>query len=311
MTDWNRVERLLGHDAMSLLARKTVGIVGVGSGGGYVALALAMSGVQRFILVDDDVLDPQNIVRHVADGRYIGKPKVEAVRDLILQRNPQAEVFTLQDRIESHLHLLDQMDILVVGVDGEGAKFSLNESCLKRQLVAVYAGVYERGEGGDVVAIYPGDGPCYACWAAELREGYVTPAPDGSDADLDYGQRRPDGAIDAEPGLWLDVVRVANTQANIVLNILLEGTPAERHFPANTVLLANQPLEIREGHITPPFSAEWVNIPRNPKCLVCGSYHMEKAATDEISLDQLLGEPVRVDVRKTNNKLSLDGIDEQ
>lgn len=310
MTDWNRVERLLGHDAMSLLARKTIGVIGVGSGGGYVALAIAMSGVHRFILVDDDVLDPQNIVRHVADASYIGKPKVEAVRDLILKRNPQAEVFILQERIEGHMHLLDQMDVLVVGVDGEGAKFSLNEACLQRGLVGVYAGVYERGEGGDVVIIRPGSGPCYACWAVELREGYITPAPDGSDANLDYGQRRDDGAIDAEPGLWLDVVRVANTQANMVLNILLEGTPAERHFPANTVLLANQPLEIKEGHLTPPFSAEWVEIPRNPNCLVCGSYYREAAVGDELSLEQLLGEPARVDVRKTNNKLSLDEIDE-
>jgi molybdopterin/thiamine biosynthesis adenylyltransferase len=291
MTDWNRVERLLGHDVMAQLAHKTVGVVGVGSGGGYVALALAMSGVQRFILVDDDTLDAQNIVRHVADSRYIGQPKVQAVADLIRQRNPQAQVETVRDRIEHRLESLDRMDVLAVGVDGEGAKFSLNEVCLQRGLAAVYAGVYERGEGGDVVIIRPGQGPCYACWADTLREGYITPAPDGSDVELDYGQRRPDGGMDAEPALWLDVVRVANTQANIVLNLLLEGTPAERHLPANTILLANKPIVILEGHMTPPFSAEWVEIQRNPACLVCSSYHTHAAqAQEELSLDHLLSQ---------------------
>lgn len=285
MTNWDRIERLLGHDTLNQLAQKTVGVVGVGSGGGYVALALSMTGIRRFILVDDDVLDVNNIVRHVADSRAIGQPKVEAVKDLILQRNPHAQVQTIKGRIEDHLELLDAMDILVAGVDTEGAKFVLNEACLEHELVAVYAGVYERGEGGDVVIIRPFQGPCYACWASSLREGHITPAPDGTDTELDYGQRRPDGTLAGEPGLWLDVVRVANTQANMVLNILVEGTNAERQLPANTVILANQAIEILEGHITPPFSAEWVNITRDSHCLVCGNLQSQHS---ELSLDRLL-----------------------
>jgi tRNA A37 threonylcarbamoyladenosine dehydratase len=74
VSDWNRVEGYLGQDALAQLGGKSVAIVGLGSGGGFVALALAMSGVGRFILVDDDTLEPANIVRHVADLRYVGKP---------------------------------------------------------------------------------------------------------------------------------------------------------------------------------------------------------------------------------------------
>jgi len=78
-------------------------------------------------------------------------------------------------RVEAHMDALDKLDLLVVGVDGEGAKYTINQACLEKDLVAVYAGVYERGEGGDCVVIHPYDGPCYACWAAELREGLITP----------------------------------------------------------------------------------------------------------------------------------------
>lgn len=301
MTNWDRVERLLGHTTMEQLAQKTVGIVGLGSGGGYVALALAMTGIQRFVLIDDDNLDPHNIVRHVADSRYLHQPKINAVAELITGRNAEAEVNTIHGRIEDHLETLDKFDILVSGVDGEAAKFAINQACLEHGLIAVYAGVYERGEGGDVVIIHPYDGPCYACWANKLREGFVTPAPDGSDAALDYGQVRPDGTLDAEPGLWLDVVRVANTQANMVLNVLLKGTKAERDFPANTVILANQALEIVEGHITPPFSAEWVNIERDPHCLVCGSMR-SKTAYSTLSLDALLGNVASEDIHEVVKK---------
>ena len=249
------------------------------------ALALAMCGIERFILVDDDVLEPANIVRHVADMTHVGQSKVEAVAQLIRQRNPQATVQKVVGRIESHFDLLAQMDVLAVGVDGEGAKFSINEACLKANLIAIYAGVYERGEGGDVVTIRPYQGPCYACWAESLREGFIPPSPDGSDVELDYGQRRPDGGLDAEAGLWLDVVRVANTQATVVLHILLEDTAQERRLPANTLLIASREIELIEGHITPTFGSEWVDISRNPQCLVCGTPPAQSAS---VSLDQLL-----------------------
>jgi molybdopterin/thiamine biosynthesis adenylyltransferase len=294
MTDWDRVQRLFGHDILQQLTTQTVGIIGLGSGGGYVAVSLAMCGVGKFILMDDDVLDAHNIVRHVADQRDIGRLKVDVVADLILQRNPQAQIRVFPERFEateSQVHLLDEMDVLAVGVDGEGAKFLLNQACLAHDLIAVYAGVYERGEGGDVTIIQPhSGGPCYACWASTLREGHITPAPNALN-DLDYGQRRPDGTIAAEPGLWLDVVRIANTQANMVLNILLAGTKVERILPANTVIMANQPLEILTGKLTSPFSAEWVDIPRDPECLVCSAYYEQTdSAGSSLSLDMLLSE---------------------
>lgn len=292
MTDWDRVQRLLGQSTLQNLASKTVGVVGLGSGGGYVAVALAMCGVNRFVLMDDDTLDPHNIVRHIADRRDIGRLKVDAVADLILARNPNAHIRRIAERFvgtDAQLSILDNLDVLVVGVDGEGTKYTLNAVCLEYNVTAVYAGVYERGEGGDVVVIKPHNGgPCYACWAKSLREGYITVAPDGSDDNLDYGQRRPDGGIDAEPGLWLDVVRVANTQANITLNLLLAETPAERILPANTVILANQAIEILEGRVTPPFSVEWVNIPRDEHCLICSSYYEQSIESETLSLDMLL-----------------------
>ena len=175
-------------------------------------------------------------------------------------------------------------------MDGEGPKYVLNQACLKRNLPAVYAGVYERGEGGDVVVIHPYDGPCYACWAAELREGLaVTNLAPGEE--LDYGMIGKDGTLEAEPGLWLHVARVAATQADMALNELLAGTSVHKVMPANTVILANTALEILSGQISQPYSAEWVNIERDPNCLVCGDAlrnDLSGEAHEEISLDALM-----------------------
>ncbi len=283
MSDWDRVARYLGSDALAQLAHKSVAVVGLGSGGGFVALTLAMSGVGSFILIDDDILEPTNAVRHVADLSAVGRPKVEAVADLIKQRNPKAAVEPIIGRLEDHIEQLNGVDLVIVGVDNERPKYAINEACRERSLTAIYAGVYERGEGGDVALIHPDHGPCYACWALSLREDVVDQGE--GETNLDYGMIDADGTLKAEPGLWLHVVRVASVQADMALNELLIGTPIHRELPANTVILANVAMEIMTGVHVPPYSAQWIDIPRDPECLVCGG----SASVDVLSLDHLMG----------------------
>lgn len=283
---WDRIERFLGKEVLTYLGERTVGIIGLGSGGGFVAVSLAMSGVGKFVLIDSDVLEAHNIVRHVAGNDDVGRPKVEAVADLIRQRNPAAQVKAVVGRIEEHDELLAEVDIVVAGVDGERSKYIIDQACIEHNRPAVYAGVYERGEGGDVCVIYPDEGPCYACWAEHLREGLADVSLNGDE--LDYGMIGPDGTLEAEPGLWLHVVRVAAAQADMTLNELLIDTDAYRSMPANTVVLANTYLEIYEGQTVLPYTAEWINVPRNPECLVCSHLHRTDGADEQpVSLDEL------------------------
>lgn len=278
---WDRVERLIGMDNLAILATKRVGVIGLGSGGSFVALSLAMSGVRKFVLIDPDILEASNIPRHAADRRYLGWNKAEAVANLIRGRNPDAIVDVVTGKFEDHLGALEGLDLLVVGVDNENAKYRINQRCLELHLAAVYAGVYERGEGGDAVIIRPYKGPCYACWAEELRAGASLTE---DEVELDYGMIGETGTLEAEPGLWLHVVRIASAQADIALNELLVGSSVYRPLPGNTVVMANTALEIVPGEVTLPYSAEWFAIERSPTCLVCG----RQEAHDQLSLDDLL-----------------------
>ncbi len=291
---WDRVERLIGSDNLALLARKKVAVIGLGSGGGFAALALAMSGVGSFVLIDDDVLETSNIMRHVADQRYLGQPKAAAVADLIRQRNPNVHIDVKIERFTAGSDVLDGVDLVVSGIDNEPSKYILNQACLTHNITAVYAGVYERGEGGDITIIQPYQTPCYACWAAQLRDD-TAPPKKGTEPQLDYGMIGKDGTLDAEPGLWLHVTRVAGAQADIALNELLHGTPIYKSLPGNTVILANSALEILDGVINLPYTAVWATIERDPHCLVCGDGAQRMASgafeTDEnatISLDELM-----------------------
>jgi hypothetical protein len=121
-----------------------------------------------------------------------------------------------------------------------------------------------------------------------LREGLSDPASESEE--LDYGMIGPDGTLAAEPGLWLHVVRIAATQSDLVLNYLLEDTVIHRQMPANTLVMANTYLEIYAGKTALPYTAEWVSVPRNPECLVCGHLHRAaESGSRELSLEDLAG----------------------
>jgi molybdopterin/thiamine biosynthesis adenylyltransferase/ubiquitin-protein ligase len=72
------------------LADRKVGIVGCGSIGSKVAAMLARSGVGNFLLVDDDIVFPENFVRNDLDWREFAMHKVDSVARKIQLVNPAA-----------------------------------------------------------------------------------------------------------------------------------------------------------------------------------------------------------------------------
>ena len=75
-----RTELLLGAEGIEKLKSSKVAIFGIGGVGGYVAEALARSGVGAFVLVDKDVVSTSNINRQIiATTKTIGIPKTQAM----------------------------------------------------------------------------------------------------------------------------------------------------------------------------------------------------------------------------------------
>ena len=94
-TQFSRTELLLGKENMEKLASARVCIFGIGGVGGYVAEALARSGVGYLELVDNDVVALSNLNRQiVATHDTLGRYKVDVMKDRILSINPEAEVVT-------------------------------------------------------------------------------------------------------------------------------------------------------------------------------------------------------------------------
>lgn len=94
---FSRTELLLGKEALERLKNSRVAVFGIGGVGTFVVEGLARSGVGKFLLVDDDCICLTNINRQIhATRKTVGKPKVEVMRDRILEINPRAEVAVFQ-----------------------------------------------------------------------------------------------------------------------------------------------------------------------------------------------------------------------
>ena len=120
--------------------------------------------------------------------------------------------------------------------------------------------------------------------------------------DLDYGMIGEAGTLETEPGLWVNVTKVAGIQTDLILNELLRGGNAYEQMPANTIIVANTAIDIIEGHDSDAHTSIWVEIQRDPDCLVCGERQTHGvsllANEDEggISLDDLAASELMTDI---------------
>ena len=120
---FKRTELLLGDQVMQALQQKRVIIFGVGGVGSWCAESLIRSGIRNMTLVDSDRVCITNVNRQLfATMQTVGKVKVEALKERLLQINPKAEITALQQiysaetaesfHIESYDYIVDAIDSL-------------------------------------------------------------------------------------------------------------------------------------------------------------------------------------------------------
>ena len=129
MEEFSRIQRLVGEDAMARLAAARVAVFGIGGVGGYVAEALARSGVGKLDLIDHDTVALSNLNRQIiALHSTVGQSKVDVMARRIADINPDAQVRTIPlfylpetaDRFDFH-----EYDYVVDAIDTVAGKMEL------------------------------------------------------------------------------------------------------------------------------------------------------------------------------------------
>ena len=168
-----------------ILACKTLAVFGTGGSIGFV-LDMARSGVTNFILVDGDKFEPHNMSNQRVTYSDIGKSKVEALKERILNINMEAEVRNFCEFLDNSITdedfeklIGDQLhknskDILICAcTDRFEAQARLAALAMKYGTPFMAPQIYAGGVGAEVAFSYPGVTPsCPRCVLKSRYDAY-------------------------------------------------------------------------------------------------------------------------------------------
>jgi molybdopterin/thiamine biosynthesis adenylyltransferase len=255
----------LDNDHMALRERK-VAMVGCGSLGSKVAVTLARSGVTHFLLVDDDLFLPDNIVRHDLDWREVGAHKANGIARRINLINPAAKCIVRRYRLggqESSGAIEDLIDTLAecdLMIDATAEPEVFNYLCAAvavSKKPMMWAEVFGGGFGGLIARHRPGKEPDPASMRLAIENWCC-----------DQGKPMPRpahryGGVPRVPGIAddADVSVIAAHAARMAIDLLIPRDPSV--FPHSVYLVGlaegwifDQPFETRPIDVGAPALTE-------------------------------------------------------
>jgi hypothetical protein len=217
-----RDERIQRQAALAPVDAPHVFLLGAGSVGSVLAEILVRSGVSRLTVCDPDVVDPANLSRTVYEIQDVGRQKVLALKRLLLQIDPAVDIQiipqTLQELGDALQSYVAESQLAVGASDDPDAQRVLNAAAYESGVPAMFAGLYERADGGEVIFTIPERTSCYLC-AKAARYSLDTDDPDPAH---DYGT----GRLVAQVALAADIHHLTTAAAKIALGLLAQsGSP--------------------------------------------------------------------------------------
>ena len=140
---FDRSAALLGSEAMERLREKRVILFGVGGVGSWAAECLIRTGLTHLTIVDGDMVQASNINRQLPATRAtIGRPKVEALRERLLEIHPEAEITALPVMINGEwlkTNGLEGYDYIIDAIDDVQAKTDLIIYATRTRACKIYS----------------------------------------------------------------------------------------------------------------------------------------------------------------------------
>lgn len=138
-----RTKTLIGCESFDKLSNANLCVFGVGGVGGFVAEFLIRSGVKKITIVDFDKVEYSNFNRQIiAVEANVGKSKVEALNNRLLEINPSAEIDFINDKLTMENieeFNLQKFDYVIDCIDDIKAKFALIQYCYFNKITIICA----------------------------------------------------------------------------------------------------------------------------------------------------------------------------
>lgn len=133
---FTRSKALVGEEAFNALQTKTIFLAGLGGVGGTTFEALVRCGAKKFIIVDQDVVDPSNLNRQLLYTQSdIGKDKVNVAASRALSINPEVDIKLMKEDVKKIDNI--EADIIIDCIDDVNAKVYLIRYALEHHIPVI------------------------------------------------------------------------------------------------------------------------------------------------------------------------------
>ena len=167
----------IAMEGQKRLKGASVLIIGTGGLGSPAAIYLAAAGVGKLGLVDFDVVDDSNLQRQVIyKTSSIGEAKVDSARESLVELNPNVEVATFNETLNSKnaLEICSDYDLILDGTDNFQTRYLANDVCVMLDKPYVYGSVLRLE--GQASVFWAREGPCYRCVYPEPPPPHLVPS---------------------------------------------------------------------------------------------------------------------------------------
>jgi len=256
---WARHLILWGPEGQKRLREATVLVAGAGAIGNEVAKNLAMLGVKRLLIVDNDVVELSNTSRMIFfDRKSQGLNKAEVLARGIISKFPYVEAIAWTGALEDlPLEHFLSADVIVCGLDNVLSRIYLSQISRRYSIPMVDGGIV--GYRGRVQVYVPPDMPCPLCTYPSAEYGRIA------------GLRNPcDGPAEENkvPSLPTTISLVSSIQCQEATKLILgyqdhlknDIWPKETGEPLRGILMVD--LQYNRYSL--------VEVKRNKNCIVCG-----------------------------------------
>jgi len=269
---------------MYLLSKAKVTIIGCGSGGSAIAEYLVKSGVAKLVLIDPEILEVENVLRHTCTLKDIGLKKVLALKNRLKAINPNIEIDTIEMKVESFTEEFDSKikdSNLIINAIG-GSESIINAYSYLKNIATIHCKVYPYGFGGEIFRIIPEATPCYDCLYKYLNKE-LEEVPIYSDfphnQTVDYNTTT-EGETIPMPSLAIDAGFIINIASKMAIEALL-SSKEDLQLKKNIILWGNK----KEWIFTEDFNCLKVTTKSSKSyynCIVCNNHD---AIHNEVNMD--------------------------
>lgn len=278
-------ERIPNKKEIMLLSKSKITIIGCGSGGSAIAEYLVKAGVGKFVLIDSEILEIENIYRHTCTLKDIGLKKTYALSHRLKTINPNVEIIVIDKRVEAFTDDIDSKikdsDLIINAIGG--SESVINAYSFSMKIPTIHCKVYPYGFGGEIFRIIPEITPCYDCLYRYLNKeledvSIISDFP--HNRTIDYNTTI-EGETISMPSLAIDAGFIINIASKMAIEALLSKKEDLQSKP-NIILWGNK----KEWIFDEDYSCIKVQTQSSKSyhnCIVCNNHD---AIQKEVNMDE-------------------------